>query len=65
MIRGLLRLGIVCACHVVWIAQGEETNTTTATKPFVVMAYNVENLMAVDRVAPYDEYAEVPDDTNS
>jgi len=65
MIKGLLRLGIVCACHVVWIAQGEETNTTTATKPFVVMAYNVENLMDVDRVAPYDEYAEVPDDPNS
>ena len=48
-----------------WTAQAEETNAPTASKPFVVMTYNVENLMDVDRVAPYDEYAEIPDDPNS
>ena len=34
-------------------------------KEFTVMAYNVENLADVDRVAPYDEYVEAPDDPNS
>ena len=34
-------------------------------KEFTVMAYNVENLADVDRVAPYDDYVEVPDDPNS
>jgi len=29
------------------------------------MAYNVENLADVDRVAPYDDYVESPDDPNS
>ena len=48
-----------------WTAQAEGTNAPAASKPFVVMAYNVENLMDVDRVAPYDEYAEIPDDPNS
>jgi endonuclease/exonuclease/phosphatase family metal-dependent hydrolase len=32
---------------------------------FTVMAYNVENLFDVDRVAPYDDYVEAPDDPNS
>ena len=36
-----------------------------AAQEFVVMAYNVENLMDADRVAPYDEYVEVPGDANS
>ena len=48
----------------------EETNILTPNPPtqpkrFWVMAYNVENLMDVDRVAPYDDYAEIPDDPNS
>ena len=48
----------------------EETNIPTPNPPtqlkrFWVMAYNVENLMDVDRVAPYDDYAEIPDDPNS
>jgi endonuclease/exonuclease/phosphatase family metal-dependent hydrolase len=34
-------------------------------KDFTVMAYNVENLADVDRVAPYDDYVEAPDDPNS
>jgi len=34
-------------------------------KDFTVMAYNVENLADVDRVAPYDDYIESPDDPNS
>ena len=46
-------------------AQAEGTNAPTASKPFAVMAYNVENLMDIDRVAPYDDYAEIPDDPNS
>jgi len=40
-------------------------NTPTQPKRFWVMTYNVENLMDVDRVAPYDDYAEIPDDPNS
>jgi len=32
---------------------------------FTVMAYNVENLFDVDRVAPYDDYIENPTDPNS
>ena len=36
-----------------------------APKEFTVMAYNVENLADVDRVAPYDDYVEAPDDPNS
>ncbi len=48
----------------------EETNIPTTHNPahpkrFWVMAYNVENLMDVDRVAPYDDYTEIPDDPNS
>lgn len=43
----------------------QETNAPTVSKPFWVMAYNVENLMDVDRVAPYDDYAEIPEDPNS
>ena len=34
-------------------------------KDFTVMVYNVENLADVDRVAPYDDYVEAPDDANS
>jgi endonuclease/exonuclease/phosphatase family metal-dependent hydrolase len=34
-------------------------------KEFTVMAYNVENLADVDRVAPYDDYVEAPEDPNS
>ena len=34
-------------------------------KDFTVMVYNVENLADVDRVAPYDDYVEAPDDPNS
>ncbi|MEY5062808.1 MAG: hypothetical protein RLZZ112_772 [Verrucomicrobiota bacterium] len=41
------------------------TNTPPEPKRFWVMAYNVENLMDVDRVAPYDDYTEIPDDPNS
>jgi len=47
---------------VVW---SEETNAPIAPKLFWVMAYNVENLMDVDRVAPYDDYTEIPEDPNS
>ena len=36
-----------------------------AEQEFTVMAYNVENLADVDRVAPYDDYLESPDDPNS
>jgi len=48
----------------------EETNVPapqvpTQPKRFWVMAYNVENLMDVDRVARYDDYAEIPDDPHS
>jgi len=48
----------------------EETNIPTPNTPlqpkrFWVMAYNVENLMDVDRVSPYDDYTEIPDDPNS
>ena len=48
-----------------WVAFGEGANPPAAGQSFIVMAYNVENLMDVDRVAPYDDYAEVPDDPNS
>ena len=40
-------------------------NAAGQAKRFWVMAYNVENLMDVDRVAPYDDYAEIPEDPNS
>jgi len=36
-----------------------------APSEFTVMSYNVENLADVDRVAPYDDYVESPDDPNS
>ena len=41
------------------------TNNLAHPKQFWVMAYNVENLMDVDRVAPYDDYTEIADDPNS
>lgn len=34
-------------------------------KEFTVMVYNVENLFDVDRVSPYDDYVELPDEGNS
>jgi len=47
------------------IGWSQEATAPASAKPFWVMAYNVENLMDVDRVAPYDDYAEIPDDPNS
>ena len=60
-----LYVGGICLGLIPWKVGAEETNAPVNTKPFVVMAYNVENLMDADRVAPYDEYAEIPDDPNS
>ena len=61
----LLRLGLLAILVAGWSARGDETRAPADAKPFVVMAYNVENLMDADRVAPYDDYAEVPEDPNS
>lgn len=47
------------------VGWSQEAASPATEKPFWVMAYNVENLMDVDRVAPYDDYAEIPDDPNS
>lgn len=47
------------------VGWSQEATSPAPEKPFWVMAYNVENLMDVDRVAPYDDYAEIPDDPNS
>ncbi len=41
------------------------TASAEPAKEFTVMVYNVENLADVDRVHPYDEYVEAPDDPNS
>ncbi len=67
MFRGFLSGWVVLAQVLLAIGWGEDTNLTTPVAPqsFWVMAYNVENLMDVDRVAPYDDYAEIPDDPNS
>ncbi|MCX6934808.1 MAG: hypothetical protein NTZ01_01205 [Verrucomicrobia bacterium] len=43
----------------------EESKAPPPSREFTVMAYNVENLFDVDRVASYDDYLESPDDPNS
>jgi len=43
----------------------EEGKSPTDTSEFKVMAYNVENLFDVDRVASYDDYIENTNDPNS
>ena len=50
---------------VVFPVWSKESGAASSSRTFTVMAYNVENLMDIDRVAPYDEYAEVPGDPNS
>ena len=62
MASWLLLVGVVVATGTGW---GEDGGTPATPKPFVVMAYNVENLMDIDRIAPYDDYAEIPNDPNS
>ena len=56
---------LALALSTAWVALGQDNPPPVAAKPFVVMAYNVENLMDADRVAPYDEYVEVPEAANS
>lgn len=65
MARGLWLGSAVVLLTTLSMGWSEETNASTGPKKFWVMAYNVENLMDVDRVAPYDDYAEIPDDPNS
>ena len=48
-----------------FVGQAEEKAAPTGTTEFMVMAYNVENLFDLDRVASYDDYIENPADPNS
>ena len=43
----------------------EENKAASPPTEFTVMAYNVENLFDIDRIASYDDYIESPTDTNS
>ena len=43
----------------------EQEKLSPAATEFTVMAYNVENLFDLDRVASYDDYIENPADPNS
>lgn len=43
----------------------EAAAPASSSREFVVMAYNVENLFDVDRVAKFDDYVEIPEDPNS
>ena len=53
---------LVCINLWVW---AEEQKTLAPPTEFTVMAYNVENLFDVDRIASYDDYLENPSDANS
>ncbi|NBR62830.1 MAG: hypothetical protein EBT77_00685 [Verrucomicrobia bacterium] len=58
--------GIFLLCFsAVFPVWSKEPNAASSARTFTVMAYNVENLMDIDRVAPYDDYAEVPGDPHS
>ncbi|NDC00633.1 MAG: hypothetical protein EBZ83_04350 [Verrucomicrobia bacterium] len=58
--------GIFLLCFsVVFPVWSKDPGVASTARTFTVMAYNVENLMDIDRIAPYDDYAEVPGDPNS
>jgi endonuclease/exonuclease/phosphatase family metal-dependent hydrolase len=60
-----VRLGVVVIWSFLGLGVAEEKVPVAPEQEFTVMAYNVENLADVDRVAPYDDYLESPDDPNS
>ncbi len=60
-----LWLGILFGLLFQGVGFSEEKVSGVSEQEFTVMAYNVENLADVDRVAPYDDYLESPDDPNS
>jgi len=63
LLRSWLTFGLWLGLSLV--GQTEEKATPTGTTEFTVMAYNVENLFDLDRVASYDDYIENPVDPNS
>ena len=63
--RWAMWLGVAVSCSLLGLGVAEEKVAITPEQDFTVMAYNVENLADVDRVAPYDDYLESPDDPNS
>ena len=60
-----VRLGVVVSWSFSGLSLAEERVAIAPEQEFTVMAYNVENMADVDRVAPYDDYLESPDDPNS
>ena len=63
--KRFLWVGVLFGLLLHGVGFAEEKVSGVSEQEFTVMAYNVENLADVDRVAPYDDYLESPDDPNS